>query len=128
MLLKFTQWFNCIIFQFAWGVNTKRNLQQGNPDAFLSKNAKLINPTLLPLPLENDTMGYYEAPTLHVNYEFRENPTEWHKIPHLYHMKEDVKLALREQVYIQPDTIAEAVFGRQKEEKSVSLEHHVTET
>ena len=37
-------------------------------------------------------MGYYEAPTLHVNYEFRENPAEWAKIPHLYHMKEDVEL------------------------------------
>jgi len=68
-------------------------------------------------------MGYYEAPTLHVNYEFRENPAEWAKIPHLYHMKEDVELALKKEIYVEPETIAEAVFGRQKDEKSVSLKH-----
>lgn len=60
-------------------------------------------------------MGYYETPTLHVNYEFRENPAEWAKIPHLYHMKEDVELALKKEIYVEPETIAEAVFGRQKE-------------
>ena len=68
-------------------------------------------------------MGYYETPTLHVHYEFRENPAEWAKIPHLYHMKEDVALALRKEIYVEPETIAEAVFGREKDEKSVSLQH-----
>jgi len=47
-------------------------------------------------------MGYYEMPIANVCYEFSEKPAEWEKIPHLCYTKEDVELALKKEVYVQP--------------------------